>query len=92
MVGLADGETLIASDVLALLNITREVIFLADGEMVSITNDGAEFTDIKGETIEKETRHIDWSPAMAEKGGYRHFMLKEIFEQPEAITDTFRGS
>ena len=91
VVGLADNEALIASDVLAILNITREVIFLEDGEMVSITRDRVEITDMEGVAIKKETRHIDWSPAMAEKGGYSHFMLKEIFEQPEAITDTFRG-
>jgi glucosamine--fructose-6-phosphate aminotransferase (isomerizing) len=91
VVGLADGEALIASDVLAILNITREVIFLEDGEMVSITSDLVEITDTTGKVIEKKAKHIDWSPAMAEKGGYDHFMLKEIFEQPQAITDTFRG-
>ncbi len=91
VVGLADGESLVASDVLAVLNITSEVLFLKDGEMVSITNDAVQVTDMEGNAITKEPRHIEWSPAMAQKGGYPHFMLKEIFEQPEAITDTFRG-
>ena len=91
VVGLTDGEALIASDVLAVLNITSEVIFLDDGEFVSITDDEVEVTDKDGRVIEKEPRHIEWSPAMAEKDGYDHFMLKEIFEQPRAITDTFRG-
>ncbi|MBE9531441.1 MAG: glutamine--fructose-6-phosphate transaminase (isomerizing) [Proteobacteria bacterium] len=91
VVGFSEGQAIIASDVLAVLNITNDVIFLDDGEFVSITDNKVEITDIEGKVALKETKHIDWSSDMAEKGGYDHFMLKEIFEQPEAITDTFRG-
>ena len=91
VVGVASEETFLASDVLALLEHTKDVVFLSDAEMVSITREGFEITALTGESVTRESQRIDWSPEMAEKGGYPHFMLKEIFEQPEAVTDTFRG-
>jgi len=66
-------------------------MFLDDGEMVVISSDGVLVTDLDGMPVQKEVKSITWSPAMAEKGGYRHFMLKEIFEQPRAVSDTLRG-
>ncbi len=91
VVGLADDEAMLSSDLPAILNITRRAVFLDDGELVVITPSGVRVTDLEGKEVEKPVKTIDWSPVMAEKGGYRHFMQKEIFEQPRAITDTFRG-
>jgi glucosamine--fructose-6-phosphate aminotransferase (isomerizing) len=73
------------------LNHTRDVIFLEDGEVATLTREGVSITRLDGSVIGKEVRHITWDPVMAEKGGYKHFMLKEIFEQPRAVLDTFRG-
>ena len=83
------GEYFVASDVPAILNHTRQVIFLDDGEMVVVGSSGYEITDFSGKRVTKPVSHIDWSPVMAEKSGYKHFMLKEIFEQPRAVVDTF---
>ncbi|MBI5682218.1 MAG: glutamine--fructose-6-phosphate transaminase (isomerizing) [Deltaproteobacteria bacterium] len=90
VVGFGKGENFIASDITAILNKTRSVAFLEDGEMAIMSKDKVVIKTLDGSEIEKTPRAIDWSPVMAEKGGYRHFMLKEIFEQPRAITDTFR--
>jgi len=91
ILGVGENEFIISSDIPAILNITRRAIFLNDGEIAVLTKDGAELTDFDGNPVRREPTTINWSPMMAEKGGYRHFMLKEIFEQPRAITDTFRG-
>ncbi|HXI09308.1 MAG TPA: glutamine--fructose-6-phosphate transaminase (isomerizing) [Thermodesulfobacteriota bacterium] len=91
ILGVGKHEFILSSDIPAILNVSRRAIFLNDGEMVVITKDGAEVTDFDGNAVKREPTTINWSPIMAEKGGYRHFMLKEIFEQPRAVTDTFRG-
>lgn len=91
VVGFGDGEFFLASDVPAFLNYSRDVIFLDEGEMVVMTDDGVMITTLDGLQIQKEVISVSWSPSMAEKGGYRHFMLKEIYEQPRAIADTLRG-
>jgi glutamine---fructose-6-phosphate transaminase (isomerizing) len=91
VIGLGEGETLCASDIPALLGHTREMLFLEDGELAELTTAGARVETLAGERVERPTRRVDWSPMQAEKGGFRHFMLKEIFEQPRAIEDTLRG-
>jgi glucosamine--fructose-6-phosphate aminotransferase (isomerizing) len=92
VMGIDDEACYIASDIPALLPYTREVIFLDDHELVVLEKGTYSITDVKdGQKIEKPVQTIDWNPAMAEKGGFRHFMLKEIFEQPQAILNTVSG-
>jgi len=91
VVGLGEKEFFIASDIPAILAHTREMVFMEDGEMVVCRDGKASFSTIAGVALEKKARHIDWSPLMAEKGGYKHFMLKEIHEQPRAVRDTIAG-
>ncbi|MCF6178936.1 MAG: glutamine--fructose-6-phosphate transaminase (isomerizing) [Geopsychrobacter sp.] len=91
VVGRGEDEYFVASDIPAMLAHTRQMIFLEDGEMVVFTPQGLRFCDLAGKTLEKEEKTITWSPLMAEKGGYKHFMLKEIYEQPRAIADTIAG-
>ena len=88
ILGVANGESYIGSDVPAILKYTRDVYFLENEEIVKLTRDGLHFYNIDEEELEKEATHIDWDMNAAEKGGYEHFMLKEMHEQPKAVKDT----
>ncbi len=91
IIGVGQGERYLASDVPALLPHTREVVFLYESELAELTRDGHRITNLLGEPIARESKIITWSPSQAERGGYKHFMLKEIHEQPRAMVDTLRG-
>ncbi|NOT34613.1 MAG: glutamine--fructose-6-phosphate transaminase (isomerizing) [Candidatus Eisenbacteria bacterium] len=91
VVGVADGEYFLASDVAPIVGHTRQVVYLDDGEMAVLTPDGFHTSTIRHERIDKPVHEVEWDLAQIEKGGYDHFMLKEIFEQPESVRNSMRG-
>ncbi|MFQ6038149.1 MAG: glutamine--fructose-6-phosphate transaminase (isomerizing), partial [Candidatus Aminicenantales bacterium] len=91
VIGLGEKEFFVSSDITPLIEHTRDIVFLKDGEMAVVDDAGARFMDFSGNALDKKPERIAWSPLMIEKKGFKHFMLKEIFEQPQVVRDTLHG-